>query len=372
MVRAPILASLLSSVLLSQAFAADNEIVIGMLPPLTGAHIQDAQAQQKAMAVALSRINSAGGINGKKLRVVMEDNNSTETGALDAFKRLVEKEKPAAIFLPSKTFQVIALNDLILKKGVPVFTGATAAKVTKQGNQWLFRCRPDDTISAWAMVKYIKEETKHTKIGILHDTDAFGIGGADLVEKYAKELGLTVAKRAGYLSRERDFLPKFREIKEAGSQVMIVYGPNSSDVGIIQRQFKDFGSPMMYMGSPASQYRGTLKISQAAADGIYAVSDVVTPGDAMTKYAAEYKKVHNEEVDPAGLWVFDCMTILGDALKKSGDAPVKLRESLLATKNHMGTLGSFTFSPTGDGLHEVSIVKIEGGEGKVQKVVREK
>ena len=104
-----------------------------------------------------------------------------------------------------KSTQVLAMSDAIKNYGIPTFIGGTNVTLTKQGNPWLFRVRPDDSIAAGAMVKYIKEDTKFTKVGILHDIDAFGTGGADLVEKAAKEAGLTVVKREKFTTEDKDF-----------------------------------------------------------------------------------------------------------------------------------------------------------------------
>ena len=91
--------------------------------------------------------------------------------------------------------QILAVSETIKKAGVPTLVGGSAVAVTRQGNPWMFRVRPDDSIVAQGMIKYIKEEMKLSKVGILHDADAFGTGGGDLVERYAMENGLIVVKR---------------------------------------------------------------------------------------------------------------------------------------------------------------------------------
>ena len=145
--------------------------------------------QIKAIKLAVKQINEAGGVNGKKIDLVIVDNQSTNPGALAALQKAVEQEKVLALVGSVKSTQILAMSDAIKNYGIPTIIGGTNATLTRQGNPWLFRVRPDDSIAASAMVKYIKENTKFTKVGILHDSDAFGTGGADLVEKGARELG---------------------------------------------------------------------------------------------------------------------------------------------------------------------------------------
>jgi branched-chain amino acid transport system substrate-binding protein len=221
------------------------------------------------------------------------------------------------------------------------------------------------------MVKYIKEDTKFTKIGILNDTDAFGTGGADLVEQYCKESGLTVIKREKFTTKEKDYTAPLLSLKNSGAEIMVVYAPNPEDVALIQRQYRQLGSPFKYIGSPSSQMKDCLNLSKDAAEGLLAVADFV-PGqsEVNNRYAAAYKKEYNEDFDATSAWTYDGLNILVAAIKKGGENRDKIREAILATKAYKGVLGTFDFTPNGDGLHEVSVVQIEKSRPKLLKIVK--
>jgi len=235
----------------------------------------------------------------------------------------------------------------------------------------LFRVRPDDSIAAGAMVKYIKEDTKFTKVGILHDTDAFGTGGADLVEKGAKEAGLQVVKREKYTTKDKDFTAQLLSLKNAGAQIMVLYGTNPDDVAVIQRQYRQLGTPFKYIGSPSSQMRDCLNLSRDASEGILAVADFV-PGQSLVnkKYADEYRAEYHEEFDATSAWTYDGLYILANAIKKVGEDRGKIREAILGLRGYQGVLGNFNFTPNGDGLNEVSVVQIEKGNPKLVKIIK--
>jgi branched-chain amino acid transport system substrate-binding protein len=263
------------------------------------------------------------------------------------------------------------MSDAIKNYGIPTMIGGTNATLTKQGNPWLFRVRPDDSIAAAAMVKYIKEDTKYTKVGILHDADAFGTGGADLVEKGAKAAGLTVVRREKYTTKDKDYTAQLLSLKNAGAEIVVLYGTNPEDAAIIQRQYRQLGSPFKYLGSPSSQMRDCLNLSREAAEGILAVADFV-PGQSEVnkKYADDYRKEYNEEYDTTSAWTYDGLKILVSAINKAGDDHGKIRDAILATKGYQGVLGTFSFTPNGDGLSEVSVVQVENGKPKLLKVVK--
>jgi branched-chain amino acid transport system substrate-binding protein len=249
--------------------------------------------------------------------------------------------------------------------------GGTNAGLTKAGNPWLFRVRPDDSIAAAAMVKYANEDLKVKKLGIIHDTDAFGTGGADLVEQYSKDAGINVVRREKYTTKDKDFTAQLLNLKNAGAEVMIVYATNTEDAAVIPRQYAQLGKPFKYIGSPSSGQRDTMNLAKEASEGLLVVTDYV-PGQSEVnkKYIADYKKEYNEDFDATAAWTYDGLTILANAIKKGGEDRAKIRETILATKGHQGVLGNFEFTPNGDGLSEVSVVQIEKGEHKLLKIVK--
>jgi branched-chain amino acid transport system substrate-binding protein len=350
--------------------AAAQDIRIGFTPPVTGASAAEGSFQIKAIKLALKEINAAGGVNGKKIDLRQVDNQSSNPGALAALQKAVEQEKVLVLVGFVKSTQILATSDAIKTYGIPTIIGGTNATLTRQGNPWLFRVRPDDSIAALAMVKYIKEDAKLTKIGILHDTDAFGAGGADLVEKYAKEQGLTVVKREKYTTKDKDYTAQLLSLKNAGTQIMVLYAPNPEDVAVVMRQYRQLGAPFKYLGSPSSQTKDALNLAKDAAEGLLAVADFV-PGqsEANKKYAEAYRKEYNEEYDGLSAWTYDGLHILANAIKKVGEDRTKIRDAILATQGYKGVLGSFSFTPNGDGLAEVSVVQIEKGQPKLLKIV---
>jgi branched-chain amino acid transport system substrate-binding protein len=350
--------------------AAAQDLRIGFTPPVTGASAAEGSFQIKAIKLALKEINAAGGVNGKKIDLRQVDNQSSNPGALAALQKAVEQEKVLVLVGFVKSTQILATSDAIKTYGIPTIIGGTNATLTRQGNPWLFRVRPDDSIAALAMVKYIKEDAKLTKIGILHDTDAFGAGGADLVEKYAKEQGLTVVKREKYTTKDKDYTAQLLSLKNAGTQIMVLYAPNPEDVAVVMRQYRQLGAPFKYLGSPSSQTKDALNLAKDAAEGLLAVADFV-PGqsEANKKYAEAYRKEYNEEYDGLSAWTYDGLHILANAIKKVGEDRTKIRDAILATQGYKGVLGSFSFTPNGDGLAEVSVVQIEKGQPKLLKIV---
>ena len=354
----------------SSIATAAEEIRIGFTPPLTGTSAGPGASGLKAIQLALKQINTAGGVNGKKINLIVVDSQSTNPGALAAVQKVVEQEKVLALIGFHLSGQVQATSDAIKTYGIPTFIGGTHVSLTRQGNPWLFRVRPDDSITALAMVKYIDEDMKLRSIGILHDSDGFGVGGADLVERGAKERGMAIVGREKYTKGEKDYSDRMVSLKNAGAEVMVVYG-HAIEAAWIQQQYRQLGSPFKYLGSPASQTKIALERSKEAAEGLLAIADLVSgQSDMNKKYAEAYKKEYNQEYDTIQAWAYDALNILVEAIKMAGEDRAKIREAILALRGYPGVLGTFSFTPNGDGLHEVSIVQIEQGKPKLLKSVK--
>jgi len=348
--------------------AAGGEILIGMNTPVTGANAANGALWTKAMRLAEKQANAAGGVAGKQVKVLVVDDQSTNPGALAAVNKSIEQDKVLALLGPTTSTQILAVSETIKQAAIPTLVGGSAVAVTRQGNPWLFRVRPDDSIVAQGMVKYIKEDMNLSRVGILHDADAFGTGGADLVEKYAKEGGLTIVKREKYSGADRDFTAQLLALKSAGTEVMVVYATAGPAIAVIQRQYRQIGSPYKFLGSPTSAQENTLNLSKEAAEGLVAMMDNV-PGEALKKYAADYKKEYNEELNTFAAFDYDALNILLAAIRKGGEDRAKIREAILATQGYVGVLGTYSFTANGDSLHTASVVQIENGKPKLLKVV---
>ncbi len=351
--------------------AAADEIRFGAGLNITGPTASQGALFRKAILLAEKQINAAGGINGKMVKMHIEDNQSTNPGALAALARNIEQDKVLVEVGPVLSTQVQAISDTDQQAGVPMATGGTAVKNTHMGNPWLFRMRPDDSVAASVMVQYIKNDMHLTKVGILHDSDAFGTGGANLVEQYSKESGLTMVKRVSYTADSKDYTAQLLALKSAGAEVMVVYATRPENVALIQRQYHDLGAPYQYLGSPSSAEVDALALSREAATGIHAVVDfVLGTTEVSQKYVDAYRKEYNSEPDALSAWNYDAVIFFADIIRKVGEDRSQIIKAILDTHGWQGVCGTYDFTPNGDGLHSNSVVEVmPGGKIKLLKVV---
>ncbi len=176
-VNSGLAASLAAPAILARARADDATIKIGMVLPVTGPAADSGKYALTGAKIALDRVNKAGGVLGKQVELVTEDDQTTNPGAVLAFSKLAAQPDIVAFLGSIRSTQNHAMAPDILKTGKPVCFGGTDPALTKMGNPWLIRFRPNDTYSGRVIAAYGVETLGKKNWAIVHSTDAFGTGG---------------------------------------------------------------------------------------------------------------------------------------------------------------------------------------------------
>ena len=199
------------------ANAQAKPIKIGQIIPITGEAAESGKYHKQGAEIAVDKINAAGGINGRKIQIVLEDDQTTNPGGVAALQKLLEDKEIPVILGSIRSTQVQAMLPTINEAKIPVAIGGTNYGLTHSGSQWVFRFRPHDGMSAKVIAKFMVEELKQKKVGIVHASDAFGNGGRDMLTPAVKELGGEVVFTQGYNNQEKDFTAVVQGLKKSGA-----------------------------------------------------------------------------------------------------------------------------------------------------------
>jgi branched-chain amino acid transport system substrate-binding protein len=350
------------------AFAAaptGQPIRIGVVTEVTGAAAMSGDHAVKGVNLALKEINDAGGVLGRPLEIVVEDTQSKNPGAVAAFNKTVQADNVVAVIAPIRSTQIQAMDGAIREAKLVTLMGGTNTGLTEKGNTWLFRFRPPDKYASQAMVQYLVETLKLTKVGIMHDSDAFGTGGADAVEAALKAKGLSVCSRQKYTTADKDYMSQLLSIKNAGCEAMVSYGTNSEDVAIYLRQKKEIAPNMVVMGSPSSVSEVTLRLGGEANEGIYAVTDYLAEANKTSlKFVENYGKAYSGAVpDNYASWMYDALYALSYAITKAnGTDPEAMRKAMFEIQDVESVEGTDNCAPNGDCAHTYFVVQVKNAK----------
>jgi branched-chain amino acid transport system substrate-binding protein len=349
---------------LAGASAQDATIKIGMTAPMTGPAAEIGHFQIEGAKLGIEKVNAAGGVNGRKLELVIEDDQTTNPGIVLAFSRLVNRGDIAAVVSSVRSTQVNAISADAKKTGIPVFFGGTDPTLTHSGNPWLFRTRPNDSYSAKVIADFGVNVLKKKKWAIVYSTDAFGTNGMKALVEALKGLGVTPVLTQGFTNGQTDMTPVVLAVRQSGADIINSYSTFENDVAVLARQLKQFGVNAPWVGSPSVASTTAVQLAGPALYGTYAVSDFSAAANPVAKaYDDEFRKVVNRPADFTSAWAYDAITILADAMKKAGGTdPAKVRDAILSTKNFQGAEGLYNFDENGDGLRSYNIVRNDNGK----------
>src|SRR6201996_2269416 len=348
---------------MTRARAQGATLKIGMCAPVTGPAAESGGYAVKGAKLALDAINKAGGILGKQGELIVEDDQTTNPGIGLAFSKLASQPDIVGFLGSIRSTQVHAMAPDVVKLGKPVMIGGTDPNLTHMGNQWLFRCRPNDNYSGRVIAEYGVKTLGKKKWAVLHSTDAFGTAGGKALTEALTKLGSAPVLDQGYANQSQDFTPVVLAIKQSGADILGSYFTFENDLGIFGRQLRQLGVNIPWVGSPSITNVTALKLAGPALYNTYGVADYAEDSsDASKAFGKIYRDSVKVAPDNQASWTYDAINVLAQGINKAGStAPGKIREAILSIKKFPGAEGEYNFDQNGDGLHGYNVVKNDKG-----------
>jgi branched-chain amino acid transport system substrate-binding protein len=341
---------------------AADPIKIGVTAPMTGPLAESGRWMMQGVNLAVDDVNKAGGVLNRPLELVVEDDQSTNPGIVLAFSKLAGNPNLVAFIGSIRSTQLHAMSPDAIKLKKPVMIGGTDPVLTRMGNPWYFRARPNDNYSARVIAEYGAKTLGKKKWAIVHQTDAFGTSGKNYLVDSLKALGQEPVLIQGYPNNTQDFTAVALAVKQSGADVMGTY-MFETEQAIFARQLRQFGASISWVGSPTTASVTALKLAGPALFGSYAVTDFNRDSsDAAKAFASKYETAYKVAPDYFSSWSYDAVRVLAYAIEdaKSLD-PEKLRQAILSIKGFQGAEGTYNFDQNGDGLHGYNVVKNNNG-----------
>jgi branched-chain amino acid transport system substrate-binding protein len=357
-------AGIVAPYVITSARAQGATIKIGMCAPVTGPAAESGGYAVKGAKLALDAINKAGGILGKQGELIVEDDQTTNPGIVLAFSKLAAQSEIVGFLGSIRSTQVHAMAPDVIKLGKPVMIGGTDPNLTHMGNQWLFRCRPNDSYSGRVIAEYGVKTLGKKKWAVLHSTDAFGTAGGKALTEALTKLGSAPVLDQGYANQSQDFTPVVLAIKQSGADILGSYFTFENDLGIFGRQLRQLGVNIPWVGSPSITNVTALKLAGPALYNTYGVADYAEDSsDASKAFGKLYRDATKVAPDNQSSWTYDAINVLAQGINKAGSTdPGKIREAILSIKKFPGAEGEYNFDQNGDGLHGYNVVRNDKGK----------
>jgi branched-chain amino acid transport system substrate-binding protein len=352
------------------AFGAD-EIPVGEFASLTGGSASFGQSSHKGTALAIDEINAAGGVLGRKLKLITEDDQSVAGQPATIVRKLIAQDKVVAVLGEVASSKSLEAAPICQQNKVPMISPAsTNPKVTEVGD-YIFRVCFIDPFQGTVMAKFALAKG-WKKVAVLTDVKQdYSVGLEEFFMKGFKAGGGEIVKEQKYSTGDKDFKPQLTSIKAAKPDAIFVPG-YYAEVSLIGKQAKLLGIKVPLLGGDGWVGDSLLKVAGNALDGSFfschfsADDRSAETQDFVKKYQAKYGAVPD---DMAALG-YDSAVILAEAIKRAGGTDgEKLRDAIAATKGHKGITGVITLDEKRNASKSAVILTIAGGGFKFEQTV---
>ncbi|HHW44729.1 MAG TPA: ABC transporter substrate-binding protein [Desulfotomaculum sp.] len=346
--------------------AGKGEIKIGLVGAMSGGGAIYGQQMKKGAELAVEEINKAGGINGKQVKLIVEDDKGSPQEAVKATEKLVSQDKIDYWMGTVNSSNTLAALEVTKKAGIPSMVPiATAEKITEMGSKNIFRNCANNPMQVKALVDYILANRPEKKFAILAENTDYGRDLVKIFEENLTKGGGTILATEYYKPGDKDFYNQLTKIKALNPEGFLVAGMIAEGSQIV-KQARELGIRSQFYSFGGFMGNDPIKLSGEAAEGLIH-TDYFSPvsGDpVIEKFVNGYKAKYGEVPDTYySASLYDAVYLYKTAVEKAGSTDKdKVNQAMSQIKDYQGVLGKITFDEKGQTITRVWISQIKNGK----------
>jgi len=333
-----------------EVWAADM-VKVGIVLPLTGPQAKFGEIEKNSFELALNEINVASGINGKKLKLVMEDDTGRPEVGRMVVEKLITKDKVVMIGGGFSSSVSYAVANVCQQNKMPFLVNTGSAdKITTSGWDYIYRLNPPVSHYADAVSTLLAEKIKPKTVAILYENSLFGTKGAKSFEKICKEAGYKIVLKEGYEHGEIDYKPLLIQIKQLNPDIvyMVSYIMEGS---LLMKQAKELKlTPKMFIGGAG----GFTLLEFAKNAGVASEKTISTtlwhqifPFPGAMDYYKKYVTKYNKPTEYHGAEAYSACYVIADVLKRAKSFKNTDIKQALSETDMMTVFGPVKFTTWG-------------------------
>lgn len=344
---------------------SNDTIKVGVIGPLTGSASTYGQSVKNGVELLQNEVNTTGGIDGKQIEFIFEDDQADPNSAIQAFNKLVNNDKVVSILGAVTSGSALAIAPNSTTQKIPLITPTgTEPTITEKGGAYTFRGCFVDSFQGEILAKYAKENLESKTAAVLYN------GGSDYSKGIAASFkadfeaaGGTVTEYLSYNDGDTDFNAQLTNIKSSNPDVLLL--PDYyTVVGLIAKQVKDNGITSTLLGGDGWDSEELYSIGGDAVNGALYINHYYSADtdEVVKSFVDSFKTKYGKDPDAFAALAYDTAKILLSAIKESGDySPEKIIEALANTSLDSVT-GHIEFDETRSAVKSAVIIEVNGND----------
>lgn len=352
-------------------------IKIGVVVSLTGTYAGLGEPERIALEMERDRINAAGGVNGRPIELIFEDDGTDEAKAVAAASKLIEQDKVVAIIGATGTGQTMAMRSEIDRARIPQVSMAGGTVITADLHPFVFATPWSNRIVVPFTLKALAAQGIE-RIGVISDTGGFGKDGLAVLQEEAPKAGIEIVSSQTFNPGDTDMSAQLTKLKNSKAEAIVVWSAGK-EAAIVVKTAKDLGIAVPIYGSHGNARVEFIEGAGGAAEGVrIAAGKILVPEaygegteayQVATDFIARFTEKAGSAPSTFAGHAYDALHLIVEAAKRvDGElTPQALRDEIEATSGFVGIGGTFNMSPTDhNGLSESDLALYVVKDGKFQ------
>ncbi len=351
--------------------SAGGDIPVGEFASLTGATASFGQSSHKGTQMAIDEINAGGGVLGRKLRLVTEDDQSRPGEAATVVRKMISRDRIVALLGEVASSRSLEAAPICQQAGIPMISPAsTNPKVTEVGDQ-IFRVCFIDPFQGTVLSKFALSKG-WKRVAILTDVKQdYSVGLSQFFKANITANGGEVVSEQSYSSGDKDFKAQLTAIKGAQPDAILASG-YYTEAGLIALQARELQIASPLLGGDGWDSPSLVEVGGKAIEGSFFSNhfSIEDPAPAIQEFLKKYRAKFNAEPDAMAALGYDSAMILADAMKRAGGTEsAKLREAIASTKDFVAVTGRITLNKERNADKSAVMLVVKDGQFRYVETV---
>lgn len=363
-----LLAGLISGCGANSETKADSDTIrIGLAAPISGTQAQYGTAFKNGAELAAAQINDAGGIDGKKVEIVVQDDKGDSNEAVNVANKFVSDKSILAVVGHFNSSATLATAPVYNKnKVVEVSPSSSAPGVTDAG-EYTFRVITTDAFQADYLASWSKE-LGYSKVALIYEQSDFGLGLLDVYKQSAPDNNIEVVATEAYNPGDKDFSTILTKIKDKQPEAIFI-GGFYNEAALISQQAQRLNLDVDFIGVDSLYSEALLDLGKESVEGFKLIGFFYPGGDnaEATKFNEDYQTKYNSKPDTYAAYSYVATSVIIEAIKEKGADRESIKAYLETLKDYKGATGVISFDENGDVETVPSRLTIQNGKFELYK-----
>ncbi len=344
--------------------SAAEPVKLGFFMSVTGRDASFGEASLRGARLAVDELNAAGGVLGRPVELVVEDNRSQAGESATAAKKLIARDRVAVLIGECSSARTLEAAPVAQAAGVPLITPAsTSPKVTQTGDA-IFRVCFVDPFQGEVLAAFARRRLGLKRAAVLVDAGSpYSTGLAEFFAKTFTALGGEIVATQRYTGADTDFRAQLTALRAATPDAIFLPGYYVA-AGLVAQQAKQLGIKATLLGGDGFEAPQLLEIGGAALNGAYYSTHfaVENTAEASRRFVAAYRSRHGVAPNGLSALTYDAVNLAADAIRRAGsDEKSAVRRALAGTADFPGVTGRTTLNAARDADKDAAIIAVRDG-----------